>query len=273
MSTSRDRPKPGGAMGPPGRRSRECGMKWRVVLELVGPDGTVGVHEVCGRAAVGEYAPRMIGLTPGGGQASARCIAGPSCSSSGGGSLPPPATLPALRSAAAPQGSALPAVGVVVRYGGGPRAAVYPMPMCGDLPSDPQPSRRDHARPMHARIRAGRREDGFLVALPPGPDAAVGVSAARRASGGGNDPAANHSCGRQAGARSRRGRRTPSRRWQRNRSRSPLTAAMCGRLVSIRGARSRSCSLRSATMTASRSSSPACRRRRLRNGTVARCAS
>jgi hypothetical protein len=38
-------------------------MKWRVMLELVGPDGTVGVHEVGGRAAVREYAPRMIGLT------------------------------------------------------------------------------------------------------------------------------------------------------------------------------------------------------------------
>jgi hypothetical protein len=59
----RDRPKPGGAIGHPGRRNRECGMKWRVVLELVGPDGTVVVHEVCGRAAVGEYVPRMIGLT------------------------------------------------------------------------------------------------------------------------------------------------------------------------------------------------------------------
>ena len=38
-------------------------MKWRVMLELVGPDGTVGVHEVGGRAAVAEYAPQMIGLT------------------------------------------------------------------------------------------------------------------------------------------------------------------------------------------------------------------
>jgi len=37
-------------------------MKWRVVLELVGADGTVGVHEVSGDAAVAEYAPRMIGL-------------------------------------------------------------------------------------------------------------------------------------------------------------------------------------------------------------------
>ena len=50
-------------MGPPGRCSREFGMKWRVMLELVGPDGIVGVHEVGGRAAVAEYAPRLIGLT------------------------------------------------------------------------------------------------------------------------------------------------------------------------------------------------------------------
>jgi hypothetical protein len=32
--------------------SRECGMKWRVVLELVGADGTAAVHEVSGGAAV-----------------------------------------------------------------------------------------------------------------------------------------------------------------------------------------------------------------------------
>jgi hypothetical protein len=54
--------KVGGAMGPPGRYSREFGMKWRVMLELVGPDGIVGVHEVGGRAAVAEYAPHTIGL-------------------------------------------------------------------------------------------------------------------------------------------------------------------------------------------------------------------
>jgi hypothetical protein len=41
-------------MGPPGRCSREHGMKWRVVLELVGADGTVGVHEISGAAAVAE---------------------------------------------------------------------------------------------------------------------------------------------------------------------------------------------------------------------------
>ena len=55
--------KVGGALGPPGRCSREFGMKWRLVLELVGPDGIVCVHEVCGRAAVAEYAPQIIGLT------------------------------------------------------------------------------------------------------------------------------------------------------------------------------------------------------------------
>lgn len=39
-------------------------MKWRVVLELTGPDKTVRIHEVDGRAAVAEYAPPMVGLTP-----------------------------------------------------------------------------------------------------------------------------------------------------------------------------------------------------------------
>jgi hypothetical protein len=38
-------------------------VKWRVMLELVGPDGIVGVLEVGGRAAVAEYAPRLIWLT------------------------------------------------------------------------------------------------------------------------------------------------------------------------------------------------------------------
>jgi hypothetical protein len=42
---------------------RELGMRWRVMLELVGANGAVGVHEVGGGAAVAEYTPRMIGLT------------------------------------------------------------------------------------------------------------------------------------------------------------------------------------------------------------------
>ena len=38
-------------------------MKWRVVLELVGADGTATVHEVSGGAGVAECTPRLIGLT------------------------------------------------------------------------------------------------------------------------------------------------------------------------------------------------------------------
>ena len=45
---------------PPRRCSREFGMKWRVMLELVGPDGIVGVYEVGGRAAAAEYAPQTM---------------------------------------------------------------------------------------------------------------------------------------------------------------------------------------------------------------------
>ena len=38
-------------------------MKWRVVLELIGTDGTAAVHEASGGAAAAEYTPRLIGLT------------------------------------------------------------------------------------------------------------------------------------------------------------------------------------------------------------------
>jgi hypothetical protein len=58
-----DRPKPEGAMGPPGRRNPEHGMKWRAVLELVGADRTAAVHEASGGAAAAEFTPRLIGLT------------------------------------------------------------------------------------------------------------------------------------------------------------------------------------------------------------------
>jgi hypothetical protein len=177
--------------------------------------------------------------------------------------LPPPATLPALRRAAAPERSALPAIGVVVRHGGGPRAALHPVSVCGDLPTDAQPGCRDYARPMHAGVRADRRKDGFAVTLPPGADAAGGVSAARQATGHGNRPAATLLLAPGRSKRLSRGP-DPSRRWRRNRLPSPLTAATFGRLVSIRGARSRFSSLRSAMMRGNRSYSPACRRRRLR---------
>jgi hypothetical protein len=37
-------------------------MKWRVVMELVGRDGIVVVHEIGGRAAVAKYVPQDDGL-------------------------------------------------------------------------------------------------------------------------------------------------------------------------------------------------------------------
>jgi len=38
-------------------------MKWPVVLEAIGADGTVRAHEIGGGAAVDEYSPRTIGLS------------------------------------------------------------------------------------------------------------------------------------------------------------------------------------------------------------------
>ena len=100
----------------------------------------------------------------------------------------PPATLSALRRAATPQRSTLRAAGVVVRHGRGPRAALYPLSVCRDLPADAQPCCRDHARPVHAGVRADRRKDGFAVIPPPGADAAGGVSTTRQASGFSTSP-------------------------------------------------------------------------------------
>jgi hypothetical protein len=108
-------------------------------IGVVGPDGIVGVHEVAGRAAVAEYAPRLIGLTLEEEKQSACCVAGPSRSGTGGRSSPPPVTLPALRRAVTLERSALPAIGAVVRHDGGPRPAVYPVSVCSDLPPNAQP--------------------------------------------------------------------------------------------------------------------------------------
>jgi hypothetical protein len=38
-------------------------MKWRVVMEVTGTDGSVRTHEISGRAPVVEYSPRAIGLS------------------------------------------------------------------------------------------------------------------------------------------------------------------------------------------------------------------
>ena len=90
-------------MGLPDRRNRACGMKWRVVSELVGADRTTAVHEVSGGAAVAEYVPRMIGPMLAKGMRMLAVGVTPSCSGANGGSLPLPTTLSTLRRAASPQ--------------------------------------------------------------------------------------------------------------------------------------------------------------------------
>jgi hypothetical protein len=57
-----------------------------------------------------------------------------------------------------------------------PRWPTPRTPVRGDLPSHPQPGRRNHARPMRARIRTAHREDGLSIALPSSTNVATGVS-------------------------------------------------------------------------------------------------
>jgi hypothetical protein len=138
------------------------------VLEtVVGPDGIVCVPEVCGRAAVAEYAPR----------------------------------LPALRRAAAPQRSALPAIGVVVRHGGGPCQCAVTRRQTLKPIAEIMPDRRmpDHERTvaMMGSLLPCRRARTLLVEfLPLGKPQAV------------DHPAADPSCWHQAGAGGCRGARS-----------------------------------------------------------------
>jgi hypothetical protein len=171
----RDRPKGGVLWDCPVVVSREFGMKWRVMLELVGPDGVVGVHEVGGRAAVAEYAPQMFGLTLEEGkhllaalqvhlvraQVEDHCRRWRRCQRCGAHR---PLKDQRSRRIVSLFGT------VEVRA-----PAFYPVSVCGDQPTDAQSGWRDHARPMHAGVRADRRKDGFAVTLSPGADAAGGV--------------------------------------------------------------------------------------------------
>jgi hypothetical protein len=121
-------------------------MKWRVVLELVGSDATPAVHEVSGGAVVAEYAPRLIGLTLAEGKHRLAAVQRHLVEAQTADQLP------ALWHAAAAQRSALSPIGVAVRHGGSPCAALYPMPARGELSPDAQSGCRDRARPMHARV-------------------------------------------------------------------------------------------------------------------------
>ena len=192
-------------MGPPGRCSREFGMKWRVMLELVGPDGTVGVHEVGGRAAVAEYVPQMIGLTLEEGkhllaalqvhlvQAQAEDHSRRRRRCQRCGALRPVKDRRSRRLVSlfgtvevrAPRFTPC-RCAVTCRRTLNPVAEIMP----------------DRCTPEYER---SSRRWVRLVALPPGTDAAGGVSAARQATGRGNDPAANTPCRHPAGAGGCRG--------------------------------------------------------------------
>ena len=126
---------------------------------------------------------RMLGCNgraePGGRKTDPRRIGGSPCSSAGRGILPATADLLSLSIATAAQGCPCAAAVLVVRNGGGSSAAVFALPVCGDPPAYAQSRRRDYARPMHAGIRVCHRKDGVFASVPPSPDIAVGISAAR----------------------------------------------------------------------------------------------
>jgi hypothetical protein len=91
-------------------------MKWRVVMEVTGADGAVRVHEIGGGARIDEYSPWTVGLTLAEGKLVLAGLQHHLRSGTDGGSLLPSAAMPAVRSAAADQGQAVPTSCVFVRY-------------------------------------------------------------------------------------------------------------------------------------------------------------
>ncbi len=128
-------------------------MKWRILVELAGADGSVQSHEISvgGWGAIDSSA-ETLGLTLAEGKKTLAGAATPFGSGADGGALPEPATLPALRGATAAEGHSSPAAGVVVWRGGGSCTPLRSLPVrCGVAP-DHHPCRGDHARPMHAGV-------------------------------------------------------------------------------------------------------------------------
>ena len=237
-------------------------MKWRVLLELVGPDGIVGVHEVGGRAAVAEYAPQMIGLTLEEGkhllaalqvhlvqaQAEDHCRHRRRCQRCG-------VRRPLKDQRSRRLVSLFGTVEVRAPRFTPCRCAVTCRrtlnPVAEIMPDRCTPEYERTVAKMGSLLPYRRARTLLAELLPLGNPQAVETTRQRTLR-----------VGTGWSRRPSRGR-DPSRRWRRNRLHSPLTAATCGRLVSIRDARSRFSSLRLATMRGSRSYSPACRRRRL----------
>ena len=80
-------------------------MKWRVIVELIGSDGTIQAHEVnAGGSNTAECSAEPGRVDAGGRKTDARAIAGPSRAGTDAGILPPTAALLLLRVATAAHG-------------------------------------------------------------------------------------------------------------------------------------------------------------------------
>ena len=148
---------------------RESGMKWRVMVELIGNDGTVHAHEVnAGGSNTAECSAETVGLTLADGKRTLAGLQDHLVQAQDAGILPPTAALLSLRVSTAAQGCSGAAAVVGVWNGGGAGTALFALPVRGDPAAYGQSRRRDHSRSMHARIRAYRREDGVLASVCPG---------------------------------------------------------------------------------------------------------
>jgi hypothetical protein len=110
-------------------------MRWRVMVELTWKDGTIRTHEVsAGASTTTDPSSATIGLTLAGGK---RTLAGlqDHLVRAQTEELPWPPALPSLWVSTATQGCAHPAAVFAVRNGGGSRAALFALSVCGDEPS------------------------------------------------------------------------------------------------------------------------------------------
>src|SRR5271166_1810977 len=132
---------------------RESEMKWRVMVELGGAEGTVELHEVSvGGGTTTEYSAETLGLTIAEGntalaglqrylvqaQTEEHCRNRRRCQHCG-------AQRPA-------QGHPPSAIDVIVWGRGGSCAPLRSLPMRRGVAPDHHPGRGDHARPLHAGI-------------------------------------------------------------------------------------------------------------------------
>jgi hypothetical protein len=142
-------------------------MKWRVMVELIGSDGTVHAHEVnAGGSNTAECSAETVGLTLADGK---RTLAGLQ------DHLVQAQTLEYCRQRrlCAHCGSQRPLKDVRARRllsvwnCGGAGTALFALPGRGDPASYGQSGRGDHSRSMHARIRAHHREGRPCFRMPP----------------------------------------------------------------------------------------------------------